>query len=57
MNTSCTVGAIDQDDFELASHIYIVRRPEYYPFANQTPTPDELQLIEKYASTTGESAA
>ena len=50
-------GAFDQDDFELASQIYIDKKPKYYSFANQTPTLTEQQLIEKYASSAGESAA
>lgn len=46
-------GAFDQEDFELASQIYIDKKPAYYALANRTPTLTEQQLIEKYANSTG----
>ena len=42
-------GAFDSNDFELASQIYIDRKPAYYAFANQTPTLTEQEVIAQYA--------
>jgi hypothetical protein len=50
-------GAFESSDFELASQIYIDKKPNYYSFANQTPTLTEQQVIEQYAPSGGESAA
>ena len=50
-------GAFDSGDFELASQIYIDKKPSYYSFANQTPTLTEQQIIEQYAPPSGETAA
>lgn len=51
------VGAFESSDFELASQIYIDKKPSYYSFANQTPTLTEQQVIEQYAPPSGETAA
>ena len=42
-------GIFDSTDFELASQIYIDKKPSYYAFANQTPTLTEQQVAEQYA--------
>jgi hypothetical protein len=49
-------GAFDTNDFQMASQIYIDRKPGYYAFANQTPMLTEQQVIEKYAGSGGETA-
>jgi hypothetical protein len=49
-------GAFDSSDFELSSQIYIDKKPGYYSFANQTPMLTEQQVIEQYASQSGETA-
>lgn len=43
-------GAFDSNDFELASQIYIDRKPDYYAFANETPVLTEQQVIAQFAS-------
>jgi hypothetical protein len=50
-------GAFDTNDFQMASQIYIDRKPGYYAFANQTPVLTEQQVIEKYAASGGEAAS
>jgi hypothetical protein len=50
-------GTFDTTDFELASQIYIDKKPEYYSFANETPMLTEQQVIEKYTPPSAESAA
>lgn len=50
-------GAFDSGDFELASQIYIDKKPSYYTFANQTPMLTEQQVIEQFSAPSGESAA
>ncbi len=50
-------GAFESGDFELASQIYIDKKPSYYSFANQTPMLTEQQVIEQFAPPGGESAA
>jgi len=42
-------GLFEANDFELASQVYIDKKPSYYDFANQTPTMTEQQVIEAYA--------
>lgn len=42
-------GTFEQQDFVLASQIYIDRKPGYYDFANDTPRLTEQQVIEQYA--------
>ncbi|EPD42801.1 GFA family protein [Delftia sp. WSY_4] len=42
-------GAFESQDFELATQIYIDRKPGYYDFANQTPTMTEAEVIAQYA--------
>ena len=43
-------GAFDSNDFQLASQIYIDKKPPYYAFVNETPMLTEQQVIEKYSS-------
>lgn len=50
-------GAFETSDFELASQIYIDRKPHYYSFANQTPMLTEQQVIDQFTSQSGETAA
>jgi hypothetical protein len=50
-------GAFESGDFELASQIYIDKKPNYYSFANLTPMLTEQQVIEQYSASGGESAA
>lgn len=42
-------GSLDSTDFELASQIYIDKKPHYYSFANQTPMLTEQQVIEQFS--------
>jgi hypothetical protein len=42
-------GVFDSNDFELASQIFIDRKPGYYSFANPTPMLTEQQVFEQYA--------
>lgn len=49
-------GLFDSDDFELASQIYIDRKPGYYAFANRTPMLTEQQVIERFAAPGGGAA-
>jgi hypothetical protein len=46
-------GIFEAADFELASQVYIDKKPAYYDFANQTPTMTEQQVIEAYAPPAG----
>lgn len=41
-------GLFDTQDFELASQIYIDKKPAYYDFANDTPMLTEQEVIEKF---------
>ncbi len=41
-------GLFDTQDFEIASQIYIDKKPPYYDFANDTPTLTEQEVIEKF---------
>lgn len=50
-------GALDSTDFELASQIYIDRKPPYYSFANQTPMLTEQQVIEQYGPSGDQATA
>lgn len=50
-------GAFDSGDFELATQIYVDRKPAYYSFANQTPMLTEQQVIDAYSSADGEGAS
>ena len=49
-------GAFDTDDFEMASQIYIDKKPDYYAFANQTPMLTEKQVNQKYAPSSAATA-
>lgn len=49
-------GTFESGDFELASQIYIDRKPDYYSFANQTPVLTEQQVVERYTTSGGGSA-
>lgn len=42
-------GVFDSQDFELASQIYVDKKPAYYDFANHTLMLTEQQVIEQYA--------
>lgn len=42
-------GAFESQDFELATQIYIDKKPAYYDFANRTPTLTEAEVIARYA--------
>ncbi len=44
-------GIFESNDFELTTQIYIDKKPDYYSFANQTPTLTEQQVIDLYAPT------
>ena len=50
-------GAFESTDFELASQIYIDKKPGYYSFANATAMLTEQQVIEQYTPPSGETAA
>lgn len=50
-------GIFDTTDFELASQIYIDKKPGYYAFSNKTPMLTEQQVVERYAPSGGETAA
>ena len=50
-------GVFDSDDFEMASQIYVDRKPAYYDFANQTPMLTEQQVIAQFAPPDGGTAA
>jgi hypothetical protein len=50
-------GTSDSTDFELASQIYIDKKPPYYSFANETPTLTEQQVLEKYGPPDSGTAA
>ena len=41
-------GAFESDEFEIASQIYIDKKPAYYAFANQTPMLTEQQVIAQF---------
>jgi len=41
-------GAFESDDFEIASQIYVDKKPAYYALANQTPMLTEQQVIEQF---------
>lgn len=49
-------GAFDTNDLEMASQIYIDKKPDYYAFANQTPMLTEEQVLAQYAPPGGEEA-
>ncbi len=42
-------GAFDGDDFEMASQIFIDKKPGYYEFANDTPKLTEQQVFAQFA--------
>ena len=50
-------GTFDTNDFELASQIYVDKKPAYYSFANETPMLTEKQVIEQYSPPGRETAA
>lgn len=50
-------GAFNSSDFELASQIYIDKKPGYYALANQTPMLTEQQFLEQFAPPPGEAPA
>ena len=42
-------GTFESNDFDLTMQIYIDNKPDYYSFANQTPTLTEQQVIDLYS--------
>lgn len=42
-------GVFETADFEMASQIYVDKKPGYYDFANPTATLTEAQVIAQYA--------
>lgn len=50
-------GTFEKTDFELASQIYVDKKPPYYSFSNHTPMLTEQQVIEQYSSASGGAAA
>jgi len=49
-------GAFESETFELATQIYIDKKPSYYAFANETPMLTEQQVVEQYAPPSDETA-
>jgi hypothetical protein len=49
-------GVFDTVDLELASQLYIDKKPSYYAFANATPMLTEQQVIAQYAPPGGSQA-
>lgn len=49
-------GTFESGDFELASQIYIDKKPDYYSFANQTLLLTEQQVVDRYADSGGDGA-
>ncbi len=43
-------GTFDTEAFNMASQIYIDKKPAYYSFANHTPMLTEQQVIEQYTA-------
>ncbi|MBU2288113.1 MAG: GFA family protein [Gammaproteobacteria bacterium] len=43
-------GVFDSSDFELATQIYVDKKPPYYALANQTPMLTEQQVIDQFAA-------
>ncbi len=43
-------GAFETTDLQLASQIYIDKKPQYYSFANQTPMLTEQEVIDQYSA-------
>jgi len=50
-------GAFDSADFELASQIYVDKKPAYYAFSNQTDMLTEQQVMQRYGASGDETAA
>ena len=48
-------GTLETEKLELASQIYIDKKPAYYTFANDTPTLTEQQVIAQYGGADGGS--
>ena len=42
-------GAFDSEEFDMASQIYVDKKPAYYDFANQTPMLTEEQVVAQFA--------
>jgi len=49
-------GIFDTADFELATQIYVDKKPGYYDFANRTSMLTEQQVIEQHSTPGGEMA-
>lgn len=43
-------GTFETDAFEIATQLFIDRKPDYYAFANQTATLTEQEVIEQYGT-------
>lgn len=48
-------GLFETDKFELAKQIYIDNKPDYYSFANDTPTFTEEQVVAEVSASNPES--
>jgi hypothetical protein len=51
------VGLFESSDFDLASQLYIDKKPSYYSFANETPMLTEQQVVEKFSPPGGDTGA
>lgn len=43
-------GALDTDDFEVKSQIYVDNKPGYYALANETPMLTEREVVERFTA-------
>jgi len=48
-------GAFESNDFEIASQIYVDKKPGYYSLANKTPMLTEQQVLDQYGSPGGDT--
>ncbi len=49
-------GAIDSNQFELVSQIFVDKKPDYYALANETPMLTEQEFLAKFAAPDDNSA-
>jgi len=49
-------GAIDSNQFEIGSQIFIDKKPESYALANQTPMLTEQEVLAKFAPADDDAA-
>lgn len=47
-------GIFESSDFELATQIYIDKKPDYYSFSNRTPMLTEQQIVDQYGPSGGD---